>query len=36
MITPDPSAPLPVLIGVICIFVIIVLKDEFKKDKNKD
>lgn len=35
MITPDPSAPLPLLIGVICVFVLIVLVDEFKKDKNK-
>jgi hypothetical protein len=35
MITPDPSAPLPLLIGVICVFVLIVLIDEFKKDKNK-
>lgn len=35
MITPDPSAPLPLLIGVICVFVLIVLLDEFKKDKNK-
>ena len=31
----DPSAPLPLLIGVISVFVLIVLKDEFKKDKNK-
>ena len=36
MVTPDPSAPLPLLIGVICLFAIIVIKDEFKKDKNKD
>jgi hypothetical protein len=35
MVTPDPSAPIPILIGVICLFVIIILKDEFKKDKNK-
>jgi hypothetical protein len=35
MVTPDPSAPLPLLIGVICLFVIIVLRDEFKKDKDK-
>jgi len=35
MITPDPSAPLPLLIGVICVFVLIILIDEFKKDKNK-
>ena len=34
MITPDPSAPIPVLIGVIGIFAIIVIIDEFKKDKN--
>jgi len=36
MVTPNPSAPLPLLIGVICLFVIIVLIDEFKKYKNKD
>jgi hypothetical protein len=36
MVTPDPSAPLPLLIGVICLFVIILIRDEFKKDKNKD
>jgi hypothetical protein len=36
MITPDPSAPLPLLIGVVCLFVIILIRDEFKKDKNKD
>ena len=35
MVTPDPSVPMPVLFGIICLFVIIVLKDEFKKDKNK-
>lgn len=35
MMTPDPSVPIPVLFGIICIFVIVVLKDEFKKDKNK-
>ena len=35
MITPDPSAPLPLLIGIICVFMLIVIKDEFKKDKNK-
>jgi hypothetical protein len=35
MDTLDPSAPLPLLIGVICVFTIIVLVDEFKKDKNK-
>ena len=35
MVTPDPSVPIPILIGVICLFVIIILKDEFKKDKNK-
>jgi hypothetical protein len=35
MITPDPSAPLPLLIGVICVFVLIILIDEFKKDKDK-
>jgi hypothetical protein len=35
MVTPDPSVPLPILIGVISIFIIIVLKDEFKKNKNK-
>jgi hypothetical protein len=36
MVTPDPSAPLPLLIGVVCLFVIILIRDEFKKDKNKD
>jgi hypothetical protein len=36
MITPDPSAPLPLLIGVICVFVLIVLIDEFKKTKDKN
>jgi len=36
MITPDHSVPLPILIGVICLCAIIVIKDEFKKDKNKD
>jgi hypothetical protein len=35
MITPDPAAPLPLLIGVICVFVLIILIDEFKKTKNK-
>jgi hypothetical protein len=35
MVTPDPSVPIPILIGIICLFVIIILKDEFKKDKNK-
>ena len=35
VITPDPSVPLPVLFGIICIFVIVLLNDEFKKDKNK-
>ena len=35
MITPDPSAPLPLLIGIICVFVLIILIDEFKKTKNK-
>lgn len=35
MVTPDPSVPIPILFGVISIFVIIVIKDEFKKDKNK-
>jgi hypothetical protein len=35
MVTPDPSVPIPVLIGIICVFVIILLRDEFKKDKNK-
>jgi hypothetical protein len=35
MITPDPSAPLPLLIGIICMFALIIIKDEFKKDKNK-
>jgi hypothetical protein len=36
MITPDPSAPLPLLIGVICVFVLIILIDEFKKTKDKN
>jgi hypothetical protein len=35
MVTPDPSATLPLLIGIICVFVLIMIKDEFKKDKNK-
>jgi hypothetical protein len=35
MVTPDPSAPLPLLIGVICLFVIIVIRDEIKRGKNK-
>jgi hypothetical protein len=35
MSTPDPSAPLPLLIGIICVFALIMIKDEFKKDKNK-
>jgi hypothetical protein len=35
MIPQDPSAPLPLLIGVISIFSIILLIDEFKKGKNK-
>jgi hypothetical protein len=35
MVNSDPSTPMPVLIGVISIFVIILLRDEFKKDKNK-
>jgi hypothetical protein len=35
MVTPDPSAPTPVLFGVICLFAIVLLKDEFKKGKNK-
>lgn len=36
MVTPDPSAPLPLLIGVICVFVIIILIDEIKRGKNKN
>ena len=35
MPTSDPSAPLPLLIGIICVFALIMIKDEFKKDKNK-
>jgi hypothetical protein len=35
MVTPDPSAPLPLLIGIVCLFVLIMIKDEFKKTKNK-
>jgi hypothetical protein len=35
METLDPSAPLPLLIGIVCVFALIVIKDEFKKDKNK-
>jgi hypothetical protein len=35
MVTPDPSAPMPILFGIIAVFAIILLKDEFKKDKNK-
>jgi hypothetical protein len=34
MVTSDPSAPLPVLIGIICLFAIIVIKDEFKVPKE--
>ena len=33
--SPDPSAPVPLLIGVISIFVIILLIDVFKESKNK-
>jgi hypothetical protein len=33
--SPDPSAPVPLLIGVISMFVVILLIDVFKKDKNK-
>jgi hypothetical protein len=36
MIRQDPSVSLPVLFGVISIFVLILLIDEFKKGKNKD
>jgi hypothetical protein len=35
MITPDPSAPLPLLIGIVCVFALIIIKDVFKKSKNK-
>jgi hypothetical protein len=35
MVAPDPSVPVPILFGIICIFVIVVLIDEFKKNKNK-
>jgi hypothetical protein len=35
MITPDPSAPIPVLFGIVFIFVIIIIRDEFKRNKNK-
>ena len=35
MVTPDPSAPLPLLIGIVCLFALIMIKDEFKKTKNK-
>jgi hypothetical protein len=31
----DPSAPLPLLIGIICVFALIIIKDEIKKTKNK-
>lgn len=33
--SPDPSAPVPLLICVISMFVVILLIDVFKKDKNK-
>jgi hypothetical protein len=35
METLDPSVPLPILFGVICVLMLIVIKDEFKKDKHK-
>ena len=35
MVSPDPSVPVPILFGIICIFVIVVLIDEFKKNKDK-
>jgi hypothetical protein len=35
MVTPDPSAPTPLLFGIIGLFAIIVIRDVFKKDKNK-
>lgn len=35
MVTPDPFAPIPLFIGIVFIFVIIILKDEFKRNKNK-
>ena len=31
----DPSAPLPLFIGIICVFELIMIKDEFKKTKDK-
>ena len=36
MITPDPSVPLMVFIGMICIIVLILIIDELKKIKNKN
>jgi hypothetical protein len=36
MDTFNPSAPLPLLVGVICMFALILLKDEFKKTKDKN
>jgi hypothetical protein len=35
MVTPDPSVPVPILFGIICVFVIIILIDEIKRFKNK-
>jgi hypothetical protein len=35
MISPDPSAPFPLLLGIVSVFVIIILIDVFKKSKNK-
>jgi len=36
MVISNPSAPLPLLIGIICFFAVIILIDEFKKYKDKD
>jgi hypothetical protein len=33
---PDPSAPLPLLISMVCLFVLILMVNEFKKIKDKD
>jgi len=31
----DPSAPVLLLIGIICVFALMLIKDEFKKTKDK-
>lgn len=34
--TPDPTTPLPLLISMVCIFILILVVNEFKKIKDKD